>query len=69
VWPIDIDRNLMKPVGKELKNIGKIDEATGKEYVERADAGVVVMILKTSSFFVEQGDQHDLDKIIKGVPD
>ncbi|GJW06326.1 ferritin-3, chloroplastic, partial [Tanacetum coccineum] len=23
VWPIDIDRNFMEPVGKELKNIGK----------------------------------------------
>ncbi|GJR50596.1 hypothetical protein Tco_1401117 [Tanacetum coccineum] len=35
----------------------KIDEATREEYVERVDVGVVVMILKTSSFYVKQGGQ------------
>ncbi|GJX65752.1 ulp1 protease family, C-terminal catalytic domain-containing protein [Tanacetum coccineum] len=37
-----------------------IDDVTGEQYVERADANVVVMILKTSSFYVEQGGQVSL---------
>nr|GEW11255.1 hypothetical protein [Tanacetum cinerariifolium] len=35
----------------------KIGEAMREEYIERVDIGVVVMILKTSSFYVEQGGQ------------
>nr|GEW70140.1 glucose/ribitol dehydrogenase [Tanacetum cinerariifolium] len=37
-----------------------IDETTGEEYVEHADAGIVVMILKTLIFYVEQGAQVDI---------
>ncbi|GKE62335.1 hypothetical protein Tco_1512702, partial [Tanacetum coccineum] len=40
-----------------IGNKGAIGEATRKEYVERVDIGVV-MILKTSSFYVEQGGQE-----------
>ncbi|GKD98114.1 hypothetical protein Tco_1382011 [Tanacetum coccineum] len=54
--------------GGSVRGAEKIDDVTGEQYVERADANVVVMILKTSSFYVEQGGQVRIwENLVKDV--